>query len=596
MIISAYEMKSRDDANFDSTKEVIHTQEEPYNLVRSNFSRAAYCNIAKLETFKDTGKPLMLIEYAHAMGNSPGGLQRYWDYIYDNDNACGGFVWEFKSHGFCAVDGSGKEYPLYGGDFGDEETYNWYNFCLDGFLTSDGTPKPTWYDLGEVIAPICAQFDGELKITNTNDFRNADYISMIWELREDYIAIKSGKIDALNIEPHQTIVFGNSQVAFMPDSIVSGANYYLDLRFFDGDRMLSHKQLKLPYHYEKNTAETKKFKGSFTCENNSIKVETDNCSVVIKNAMLAGYIVNDYEIISKPMRLNFYRAATDNDGIMADFKWFPKWFFRRKSEWAEAFLKTLKFWVSDTTIKEESDALHLTFDGKILPDTGWMGYNATIEYRILSSGLVTVQIVGKPFGKMTDVLPRIGVIFELADNLKNVEWYGRGEMQNYCDSLSAAPIGIYNSDVKKLNFMFDVPQETGNHENTKFVSVSDSAEKGITVVGCDEFSFSYHDFSLDNLDDAHHKNEVIRSDENYLYIDYKVRGLGSRSCGPEPEEEFEIRPHSFKFGFALCSLRNKNDALNLARCDLGVKTEKLSDTYKFEDINKVEQVANCTED
>lgn len=474
--------------------------------------------------------------------------------------------------------------------------YNWYNFCLDGFLTADGTPKPTWHDLGEVLAPIRAQFDGRLKLTNTNDFRNADYISVIWELCEDYNVIKNGKIDSLFIEPHKTVILEKPQIDYTPDNIATGAKYYLNLQFFDGDRLISHKQLKLPYYSEKLPFSRGKFNGSFMRENEDVKVKIGECIIAFKDAMISEYVFKDRKIISEPMKLNFYRAATDNDGIMANFRWFPKWFFRRKSEWAETFLKTMVFCVRNTTVKEEEDSLHLVFDGKIIPTSGWLGYDAKIEYRIFNNGFVTVQIVGEPFGKMPEVLPRIGVVFELDDSLKNVEWYGRGKRQNYCDSLSAAPIGIYKSDVKNLNFMFDVPQETGNHENTKFVSVSDNEKNGITVIGSDEFSFSYHDFSLDNLDVARHKNEIVRSDVNYLYIDYKVRGLGSRSCGPEPEEEFELRPHSFKFGFALCGLQSNDDALNLARCNLGIKTEKMSETYRFDEMQKIEQVANCTED
>lgn len=144
--------------------------------------------------------------------------------------------------------------------------------------------------------------------------------------------------------------------------------------------------------------------------------------------------------------------------------------------------------------------------------------------------------------------------------------------------------------------MFDVPQETGNHENTKFVRVFDSEQNGLSIIGCDEFCFSYHDFSLNNLGNALHKNEISRRDSNYLYIDYKVRGLGSRSCGPEPEEAFELRPHSFEFGFALSRLQSRDDIMNLVHCDLGIKTQRLSDTYRFDEVQRIKQIANCAEE
>ena len=89
------------------------------------------------------------------MGNRPGFLEGYWDYIYANEHVAGGFVWEFKNHGFYVEDENGTPYTLYGGDFG--EYCHWANFILDGLLLSDGTHMPAWYELKEVSSPIYAK-------------------------------------------------------------------------------------------------------------------------------------------------------------------------------------------------------------------------------------------------------------------------------------------------------------------------------------------------------------------------------------------------------------------------------------------------------
>ena len=106
-----------------------------------------------------------------------------------------------------------------------------------------------------------------------------------------------------------------------------------------------------------------------------------------------------------------------------------------------------------------------------------------------------------------------------------------------------------------MNIDYDYPQETGNREDTYALTLrTASGEDGLSVIGVERFSFSYHDFTLDNLTDARHKNEILKSNRNYLYIDYKMRGLGSRSCGPDPEEKYELRPHTFRFAFAVSPL------------------------------------------
>ena len=189
----------------------------------------------------------------------------------------------------------------------------------------------------------------------------------------------------------------------------------------------------------------------------------------------------------------------------------------------------------------------------------------------------------------------MGVYFELDKAFSKVVWYGRGDKQNYADAKLIAPVGLYKKDISEMNFMFDVPQDTGNRENTAYVNVSDGDDCGISIVGCDEFSFSYHPFSIENIDKAKHKNELEQSEKNYLYIDYKMRGLGSHSCGPEPEPEFELYPHEFKFAFVLSALKADQAFLESVRTDYGFKTEKITERYIYQKQEKKTEVADCSQ-
>ena len=136
-------------------------------------------------------------------------------------------------------------------------------------------------------------------------------------------------------------------------------------------------------------------------------------------------------------------------------------------------------------------------------------------------------------------------------------------------------MGLYTAKVKDMYTVFDMPQESGNRENTVFARLGE----GLAVIGCDEFSFSYHDVSLENLTNAMHRSELKKSENNYLYIDYKMRGIGSHSCGPEVEDKYELYPHAFEFAFALSGGLNDDSALELSKTDFGVKTRALSGKF-----------------
>ena len=136
----------------------------------------------------------------------------------------------------------------------------------------------------------------------------------------------------------------------------------------------------------------------------------------------------------------------------------------------------------------------------------------------------------------------MGVYFALPEDYTHCEWLGRGPGDSYADRKGAAPVGLYAADVEQMNFLYDVPQETGNHEDCRRLKVAGSG-RALRFEG--EFSFSLHDFTLEDLTAARHCDELEKSAEKYLYIDHRHRGLGSNSCGPQPEKEYELPNGAF---------------------------------------------------
>lgn len=579
--------------SFDPTKAVSYSQVYPDQKLCpafADFCYIGYPSVEKIREYDEAKKPTVLIEYAHAMGNSPGFLQGYQDNIYALDHICGGFAWEFKSHGFRTVDENGKDTFLYGGDFDDHEHYHWYNFCLDGYLTSNGTPKPSWYELGEVYAPILVRLDGGVKLINTNDFRPADYLAVRWEVTEDYNVLRFGEEQLSPIPPRgSAMLAGDFSIA----SPKPGAKYYLNLTFQEDRRSISKKQLELPVSLPAQPFHAPCFHASIQDDASSLVVCGDSFEISFTDGVLCRYAVGENVILNSPMQFSFYRAPTDNDGIIAPERWFHTWFHRHAREWSETFLCGMRFRCQRYHYEAHKDYLLVKALGTVISSYEYLGFEMQIEYHIFAGGEILLDLKGKPFGKMPSSLPRIGVCFNLSSAMKDVSWYGCGPGQNYCDMKAYTPVGLYTSTVEKLNFTFDVPQETGNHEETRFVRVG--GPKGLSIIGCDHFSFSYHNFSLEALDKAKHLNDLVKADKNVLYIDGWMRGLGSRSCGPDPESRFELRPQAFELAFVLKCMSDDCEALSLARSDFGVRSNKLGEEYLFISAGKEAETADCQE-
>lgn len=559
---------------------VFHTVESWSNPTISEFRMNGYMNMESLMSYPEEGNPVVLLEYGHAMGNSPGLMEDTWDYIYSHRHVIGGYVWEFKNHGFYAEDENGTPFYKFGGDF---EDYNhWSNFSMDGYCLSDGTPKPSLRDCKNVHSPCYVRFAGGIiTVMNTNDFRSLDYVRMVWEVTEDYKILQSGEVMLPAIKPYET---AKLDIPTALPGNTTGATYYVNFRFFDETGFeIGVKQVCLgsvpaePYEEVKPVATVVQNGADFT-------ITADTFAVRISDGLLSYYEMAEKVLLDAPMKLNFYRAPTDNDGIV---NFSSRWIGR----WHDAFLKHWKFHARTATYTCEDRCIRVTVVGKVLPVSRLVGYNVTLTYRIYADGVVLVEYEGNPYGHLPDALPRIGVCFKLAPDYTDATWYGRGEDENYCDRKAHCPVGLYSLPIRDMNFLYDVPQECGTRTETRFVSIT-GGDKAISVVGSGAFDFSCHDFTLQNLEEARHRHELARTPEKYLYIDYKMRGIGSHSCGPDPEEQYELRPHAFRMAFALCD-GTEDTVLNLARKSFAVKSQALSGRHEFHLEREVAGIIEC---
>lgn len=560
---------------------VFCSTKKPEKPLAYDFRADGYFTMESLMSHPEDGEPVILLEYGHAMGNSPGLLEDTWDYVYKNRQIAGGYVWEFKNHGFYRCDDEGNAYYLYGGDFDDIN--HWSNFSMDGYCLSDGTPKPSLRDCKNVLAPTYVIYDGEnVILTNTNDFRKLDYLTLKWEICEDFYVISKGEKELMALAPYESTMLDIDTCIKNP---VKGAKYFLNLHFIDNDKEVAYKQVQLNVNTEKEEYKSEPFNKEVKTDENSVSIKGESFEVMIYDGLLTKYIKDGKVLINSKMKLNFYRAPTDNDGVV---NWSPRWI----QKWDDVFLKHFDFFAESSELSEKEDCVVVNVKGKALPTGRFVGFIVELEYSIYKDGLILIKYKGKPYGNQPEVLPRIGVCFELEKDFENVTWYGRGEDENYSDRKAHCNMGCYSMNVKDMNFLYDIPQECGNRIDNSFVNVK-GKQGGLSVIGSDSFSFSYHDFSLDMLTKARHRNELKKSDKNTLYIDYIMRGLGSHSCGPNPEECYELRPHAFSFVFAISAENDTDKLLKLSRHGFDKKTKRLSDRYEKEKIESVKSIIEC---
>lgn len=572
-------------AEFDPTKVVFRGEYEGRGI-----RGFGYYPMQRAYDFPDEGYPIVAIEYAHAMGNSPGLLWDYWDYNYTHEKMAGGFVWEFRSHSVYAEDEKGTPYYKYGGDWHGDKEYHWKNFCMDGYLMSDGTPKYTWYELGEVSFAGYAKYtNGKISIKNTNDFKSLDEYTCKYELLQDYTVIRSAYINLPTIAPHDW--FTPDDIDLTVDKVEKGAKYYVNIIFEKDGTCVSKKQFKVDIVSDKKDLVALPFDYKLSVENYEFCIKATNFVAKFKDGMLCYYEKDGKVLLDAPISLNVYRAPNDNDGIMA----IAKWFHRHIEEWNHYgdHLQEWKFGTHDVKLEEDKDKITLQYVGKFRQMTKFRGFACNIIYQIYKDGVIHVSLKAEPYGELCPVLPRFGFIIPLKKNFDSVAWFGRGPKESYSDCVCTAPVSLYESKVENTYTVFDMPQDSGNHENTSFVRILSGKDTGLCVSGQDEFAFSFHDFTIESLDKASHKNEIVKDpDYNYLYIDYKMRGLGSKSCGPDPEEEYEFRPHSFLFSFVI-SCSDNEGSLELAHTDFGKRTKRLSDTFVYVKLETPTELLEC---
>jgi beta-galactosidase/evolved beta-galactosidase subunit alpha len=509
------------------------------------------------------GKPFILCEYGHAMGNGPGGLSDYWQAFYGSPVLQGGFVWEWLDHGIRRRLPDGREYFVYGGDFGDDPHDG--NFVIDGLLFPDGTPSPGLLELKKVIEPLVVEARdparGRFSLTNRYDFLGLDHLSLSWDVEADGVITASGKGDIPDVPPGKT-----ADLALpvpLPPAREDGAEYWLTMRFVLGARtawapeghVVAWAQFRLPAATARSAparmppTHEATAKEELHIEKHDARLELRGSELKADFDLVSGRLVNwDHRgrrIAHLGPRLTFWRATTDNDRA----GWGPS---RDAVQWMEMGIHRLQHRIDDVQWEMLGDGTaQVRVHARIAPPVLAFGIEADYLYTISGSGTIRLDVTGKPQGKLPTTLPRIGLQMHLDDTLERIEWFGLGPHESYPDSRTAARVGRFVRQLAEMETPYVFPQENGNRSDVRWVTLTGPAGSGLRVEGNPLPGFSAHRNTPEEYEAARHTVDLVRRPEIVLIMDHRQNGLGSASCGPGVLPAYVLKPSEFAFSIVM---------------------------------------------
>ena len=510
-----------------------------------------YPSVAQLDdmTTADNGnRPIVMCEYAHAMGNSLGNLDEYWDLIRSKDRLMGGFVWDWVDQGLLKKAEDGTEFFAYGGDYGDKP--NSRNFCINGVIASDQTFKPASMQCKHTFQPISvtATTDGQPKsfeIENRFDFTNLSKLSGTFKVLEDGKVTREGDLPALDLKPGKkaSLAVPKFEVNDNVETILQVLFKYKETRSWEGDdKVVAYNQFVYPT--KSTEAAPNEIERSMQETDDEFTLIAGEDSFVIdrKIGLLTSCKSGDSEMLTTPLTPNFWRALTDNDIGGGKLN------HNNSQYWKNVFKKTK---VVDVVSDKDQNTIVSRFE---LP-----GGKATLKitYRVGSDvdGLSITSQFDRKLDKCP-LMPRFGFTFEVPTALSKARYYARGPFENYVDRKTAALIAIYESDSDALAYDYVRPQENGNRCDCRWLELSGATPAGMKISGSPEqpFSFSVWPYTFENLKTARHTNDLKIGETLTVNVDYGQMGVGGdNSWTPKalPIKKYRLNEPSIDWSFSL---------------------------------------------
>ena len=531
----------------------------------------------------DNPRPLIQCEYAHAMGNSMGGLKEYWDLVRKYPKYQGGYIWDFVDQGLRDKSPvTGREIFTFGGDYGKYPASD-NNFNCNGIIAPDRRLNPHAHEVQYCYQNVWVKDvdlkQGKFEIYNENFFKTLDDLELQWFVggagghhhdnpgRPAGMTFgHGGTIDISGIQPQQRKVITSEDMQKTISRVLGhhGDNEIFVSFYFkskNGAPLVAKGQMMAKQQFCINAY---KFPSITNYEANSgiggIEKEETNTYVKLSAGGTDIYVGKrtgwiDYLTVDGQEMLHnresivpeFWRAPTDND--------YGARLQQRFATWKSPRMEVKGFEATGNTII-------VSFN---MPDQ-----KATLKmtYAITGKGEVVVreQMSVDKDAKISDLF-RFGMQLQMPKQYDQVEYYGRGPVENYIDRNNSEFIGVYKNAVMKEYYEYVRPQESGNHTDVRWFSVINNSGEGLQFYSNAPMEASAIPYTNDQIDDGmhkdnkkwgHHSGDLIPAGKTCVHIQQRQFGLGCvNSWGAWPRQEYRLGYGNKDFTFVIKPLRKK---------------------------------------
>ncbi len=485
---------------------------------------------------KDIYRPFILCEYAHAMGNSVGGLRDYWETFETEPMAQGGCIWDWVDQSFVESDANGRKYFAYGGDYGPEGIPSDGSFCCNGLVQSDRTPHPHLAEVKAVYRNIKSQLSdaGDLKLTVKNwyDFTNLSDFDMHWCVVDGDGSVIASGVKNLSCPPGETVSVSLGKVDI--PSGISDAYLNIDWTtrgskgFVPAGYAVAEEQFVL-FSNPFKVGEPLKLKK----KGNTYMAGGVSFTVSPETGGLTALSGNGANLLATPLEISLFRPLTENDA-------------HRKGgggKWLEAGLDGLRQILNKISVDHNVVTADVNLSGKDGQNIG----TAVLRYSVRPDQTLAVECDFMPDTTVVKSLPRVGLTCRIPDSeAASVRYQGRGTVETYIDRNTAGRIGSYVTTPDADFHYYIVPQSSGNHTDVRSVDFNDGS---LIVRSSRPFQFSAVPFSDENIQKARHINELEKDGLVTLHLDAEQTGVGTATCGPDvlPKYHIPVEPLGFTF-------------------------------------------------
>lgn len=499
-------------------------------------------------------RPFIMCEYSHAMGNSNGNFQEYWDIIMSDKKMQGGFIWDWVDQGLKTTTPHGRTFWAYGGDLGGYNLHNDENFCANGLVAADRSIHPGLHEVKKGYQNILFKAKdisrGIITIQNLYNFTNLDQFNFKWELYRNGEQVNAGTF-AVNVEPHKE----KDVTLSLPEyKSPEGTEYFLNVYAYtknatdivpSGHEVAREQFKKAGKYFYKQPAVKGKLlvaregnKLTFIAGN--VKGEFD-----LKDGRLRQYTLNSYStVLNQFPEPYFWRAPTDND--------FGNGMPLNLGIWRTAHANRI---VKDVQAGEKSDSGVAV---KIIYELTAIKVPYTVEYLIKDDGSLRVTSSIDMTGRDLPELPRFGMRMQLPSAYTNLTYYGRGPWENYSDRNTSAFVGLYKDEVKnQFTWNYIRPQEGGYKTDVRWLTLTNDEGKGLSIEGIQPICFSAVNNLAEDLDPGltkkqQHLTDIKPRSEVYLNVDLKQRGVGGdNSWGALPHQPYRLLDKKYSYSYII---------------------------------------------